>query len=165
VAENGHAFSHVWTDLELVAMSRVSNGDGSLAYLQSRSSTFAELRGFEYVLERFGEYLRGKRVAFTFDSEASVKALRKGYSSKGFILGILTRALTRLLHFAIIPVFDFVHRVHNQVADALSNNLFQPAATLALAMHGVSLEQVQVDFSLFPPQEFSLEKLKASFRQ
>jgi hypothetical protein len=32
-------------------------------------------------------------------------------------------------------------------------------------MHGVSLEQVQIDFSLFPPLEFSLEKLKASFRQ
>ena len=163
VAENGHAFAHVWTDLELAAMSRA--GDGTLAMLQSRSSTFAELRGFEYALERFGEYLRGKRVAFTFDSEASVKALRKGYSSKGFILGILTRVLTRLLRFAVIPVFDFVHRVHNQVADALSNNLFQPAATLALEIHGVSLEQVQIDFSLFPPQEFSLEKLKASFRQ
>jgi len=49
VAENGHAFAHVWTDLELVAMSRA--GEGTLASLRSRSSTFAKLRGFEYVLE------------------------------------------------------------------------------------------------------------------
>ena len=63
-------------------------------------------------------------MAFTFSSEASVKALRKGYSSKGFFLVILTRILFHLLHYAIVPVFVFAQRVHNHVADELSNNPF-----------------------------------------
>ena len=163
VAESGCAFSHVWTVGEILAMSRV--GDGSEAKLERPSSTCAELRGFEYVLECFGESLRGQRVSFTFDSEASQKALKKGYSHQQFLLGILSRVQPRLSALNIVAVVVHVHREHNCVADALSNNSFQLAEGIAWRQHGVRLVQLPSPVPLPDPLQFSLSQQRAYFLQ
>jgi hypothetical protein len=58
-----------------------------------------------------------------------------------------------------------VHREHNCVADALSNNSFQLAEGIAWRQHGVRLVQLESQVPLPDPLQLSLSQQRAYFLQ
>ncbi len=96
------------------------------------STTFFELLSILRSLQRFAQFLDGKRVQIECDNEAAVRDLICCFSGKPMCMIVIAdiRNFCALHH--ISPRFEHILSDFNMIADRLSHNDFVQASTLCL---------------------------------
>jgi len=108
-----------------------SESSSAAAALLRESTTVLELLGVFHALHSLGPSLRpGSRVQVELDNQVAVLGLKSWFSPTAACLAVLDRIHTLVISLSLITRFEFIPRIHNHIADALSLNDFSQAASL-----------------------------------
>ena len=87
------------------------------------SSTRRELYGLVEMIAYFARDIQGKKVRFDMDSLPGIRNLIKGGGPKSDLCQLVKRVWKQLNHLKVTPIWNWIPREKNKVADRLSKAL------------------------------------------
>jgi len=114
--------------------------------LLRESTTVFELLGVLEGLRRLGSLMRGSRVQIELDNQVAVLGLKTWFSPTASCLSVLDRIHSLVISLSLTLRVEFIPRIHNHIADALSLNDLLQAQELFRSEFGLLFPSLALSF-------------------